>query len=186
MRVQAACRIEDDPQRAWSGDEARGELRVVGGHRAGADDDRIAQGAQPMQVDDVVAPGDELRIAAVRGDEAIEALTEMPDREGPRQRRPAQRQVQIEDDVSRIARGHQRLPSRARAPRDHRGSVLGHSLELPLRADRERGRLPRRREAVRLARRGDHGVPRGVHAALEAGNPWKAGAGSGRHGWTRL
>ena len=57
---------------------ARRELRVVGGHRAGADDDRVAQRAQAVQVHDVLVAGDELRVAGMGGDEAVEALSRWP------------------------------------------------------------------------------------------------------------
>ena len=58
-------RIEDDAQRVGAGNVTRGELRVVGRHRARADDDRVAERAHAVEVQDVLVAGDELRIARV-------------------------------------------------------------------------------------------------------------------------
>src|SRR5262245_12565565 len=73
--------IEHDAKRARSGHMTRRELRIIGGYRSGADHDGVRQGAHPVQVDDIFLSGDELRIAGVRGDETIDALTKMTDRD---------------------------------------------------------------------------------------------------------
>ncbi len=71
--------IEDDAQRVRARHLARGQLRIVGRHGAGADHHRIAQRTHAVQVQDVLLAGDELRVARVGGDEAVEALAQMAD-----------------------------------------------------------------------------------------------------------
>ena len=56
----------NDAERVRSGHVARGELRIVGRHGPGADDDRVAQRAHAVQVHDVVAARDGLRVAGGR------------------------------------------------------------------------------------------------------------------------
>ena len=114
-------RIEDDAQRARPAHVPRRELRIVGRDRAGADDDRVAQRAHAVQVQDVLLAGDVLRFAGVRGDEAVEALAEVADRDRPRDAWRCR-----SADRDRSARGAGRrpeqdeLPAGARAPADDR------------------------------------------------------------------
>ena len=107
MLRQPPRRIEHDAQRARAWDMARGELRIVGRHGAGADDHRVAQRAHAMQVQDVLLAGDELRFAGMGGDEAVEALAEMADGDRVRAGGAADRQVEIDHRVARIV-GRQR------------------------------------------------------------------------------
>ena len=74
----------------------RGQQRIVGRHRTGTHQDRVAQGTQPVHVDDVVAARDGLRVAGRRGDEAVEALAEVANRQRTRGRRAADGQIQAQ------------------------------------------------------------------------------------------
>jgi hypothetical protein len=78
----------------------RGQLGVVRGDRAGADDHRVAQGAHAVQVLDVFLARDVLRFARVCGDEPVEALAEVTDRHRPRDGRAADGQVQIDEGMT--------------------------------------------------------------------------------------
>jgi len=124
-RRQPSSRIDHDPERVRSGDTARRELGIVGRHGAGADDDRVAQGTHAVHVHDVVAAGDELRVARRRRDEPVEALAEMADREGTHERRAADRQIEIQELGSRIARWQPGLPSGSRAPCENGVGAVG-------------------------------------------------------------
>ena len=95
-RRQPPPRIEHDSQRICSGHVTGGEQRIVGSHGPGADEHRVAQGAQPVHVDDVVAAGDGLRIARWRRNESVEALAEVAHRQRTGGRRAADRKVQTQ------------------------------------------------------------------------------------------
>ena len=99
---------------------ARGQLRIVGRNRAGADDDRVAERAHAVKVQDVLFAGHVLRLAGVRGDESVEALAEMADRDRVGVGRAADRQVEIDQRAPRIVGRQQQLEAGVRTPRDHR------------------------------------------------------------------
>ena len=121
---QPPRRIEDDAQRVRAGHVARRQLRIVGRDRAGADDHGVAQRAHAVQVQDVLLAGDELRVAGVGGDEAVEALAEMADGDRPCRRGAGDRQVEIDERLSRVGRTAACIPACACAPRDDRLRVL--------------------------------------------------------------
>ena len=73
-RVEAAVGVEHDAHRRRAFDLARGELRVVGAHRAGADHHGIEQRAQAMRMDDVLVTADPVRGTAGGGDAAVQRL----------------------------------------------------------------------------------------------------------------
>ena len=136
MLAEPAHRIEHDAQRARPGDVARRQLRIVRGDRAGADDDRVAQRAHPVQVQDVFLAGDELRIAGVRGDEAVQALAEVADRDRAGRRGAADRQIQVDQRRALVVRRQEQLPAGLRAPGERRvGSSdrSGRTSASPLR-----------------------------------------------------
>ena len=105
---QPPRRIENHPQRVGTRHMPRRQLRIVGRHGSGADDHRVAERAQPVQVHDVLVAGDELRVAGLRRDETVEALPEMADGDRARRRGAADRQVEVEDMSARIAGGQSR------------------------------------------------------------------------------
>ncbi len=90
-RRQPAGRIEDHTDGIAARHQACRETRIVGSHCAGADDDGIAQGAQPMQMQDVLRTGDRNGIPRRRCDEPVEALAEVSDGDRPIGRRTADR-----------------------------------------------------------------------------------------------
>lgn len=92
---EAGCRrdargcVQHDPHGVRSGDGADGEARVVVRDRPPADDDGVDEGAEAVEVPAILFAGDEACIAGPGGDEAVEALAELGDREraaGVRQR----------------------------------------------------------------------------------------------------
>ena len=124
--------VEDHPQRVGAGHVARGQLRIVGRDRAGADDHDVAERAHAVQVKDVLGAGDELRLARRHRDETVEALAEVADRHGLRRRRAADRQVQVEQSAGRIVRREARVPAAAGLPCDHGvGMPDRHAAQLP-------------------------------------------------------
>ena len=118
---------------------ARGQLRIVGRDRAGAHHHRIAERAQGVQVDDVLVAGDELRVAGMRGDEAVDALPEVADGDRTCRGGAAQRQVEVEDVGARIA-GARRdsQPRPRRQMQDDVWIVAGRGTQVTARALCER------------------------------------------------
>src|SRR5947207_12435474 len=103
------------------------EWRIDGSYGARADNDRVGQRAHAVQVQNVFLAGDVLRLAGVRGDEPVETLAEVTDRDGPGYRRAADRQVEIDERMARVVRRKHRHPAGAGTPRDHRiGMSLGN------------------------------------------------------------
>ena len=115
--AQPPAGVEDDAQRVGAGHVARGQLRVVGRHGAGADDHDVAERAHAMQVEDVLGAGHKLRLARVHRDETVEALAQVADRDRPRRRRAADRQVQVEQTAGADRQAAGRRASRCRAAR---------------------------------------------------------------------
>ena len=74
---------EHDPQRVATLDVADGERRVVGAHGAGADDDRVALGPQPVGVAPRGVAGDPLARAVGRRGAAVEGGRELEHDVGP-------------------------------------------------------------------------------------------------------
>ena len=95
-RRQPPARVEDDAERIRPRHVARGEQWIVGRHGPGANEHRVAQGAQPVHVHDVVVAGDGLRIARGGCDEPVEALAEMAHRQRTGGRGAADRKVQAQ------------------------------------------------------------------------------------------
>lgn len=121
-----------------TGNEPRGELRIVGRDRAGADHDRVAQRAQPVHVEHVLLAGDPPRFAGVRGDEAVEAHAKVADGHWPGCGRAANGQIQIDKGTARIAGGQHGLPAGPRTPRDERVRIAGrHGPQFAIDAERK-------------------------------------------------
>src|SRR3954469_21600961 len=76
-----------------------------------------------MQVDDIGGAGDELRVARVRGDKRVQALTEVPDSDRACRGGVADRQVEVERALKGMFRRKQRSPADARNPLQRDGST---------------------------------------------------------------
>ena len=161
--------IEDDAQRVRPFHEPRRQLRVVGGNRAGADDDGVAERTQPVHMAHVLLAGHPARLSRVRGDEPVEALAEMTDRQRARRRRAADWQVQIDQRPAGIVGGDHRLPSTARLPDEQRSGVVGrHGAQVPALVQRETSGSSHFRQACGLGGGRDDKLPGclevGIHA----------------------
>src|SRR6185436_11374569 len=110
-------------------DVPRGQLRIVGRNRAGADHDRVAKRAHAVQVADVLLAGHVLRLTGMRGDETVEALAEVADRDRPRDRGAADWQIEIDQRMRRIVGWEQNVPTGARAPADDRLTAVARDDE---------------------------------------------------------
>ena len=73
-----------------------------------------------MQVNDVGAAGDELRVTRMGGDETVEALPQVADGDRPRRGRTAHRQVKFEQVRVWIVGREPRVPTGAWPPFEHR------------------------------------------------------------------
>ena len=139
---QAPHGIDHDPQWIRALDLPGGELRIVSGHRARADDHRVTQRAQSMHVPQVLGAGHELRVAGGRGDEAVDALAQVPHRDRTRGRGTADRQIQVDERMTGIGGGHHKHPAMARLPLDQpRRFVEGHATQRTGVVEIERGHL---------------------------------------------
>src|SRR5262249_20451673 len=76
-------------------DAADRKLRVIGERRADADHDRIHEGAQPVQVDEPFVAVDVVRVAACRGDAAVQRLSDLAHHHEIVDRAGAQRAEQV-------------------------------------------------------------------------------------------
>src|SRR3546814_80049 len=94
VRPELAVGVDDDTHRVVARAMADGELRIVGPHRAGADQYDVEQRPHAVIVQDVLMPGDEARGAAHRRDPPIQRLAEMRHDEG--RRRMAERSIEFE------------------------------------------------------------------------------------------
>ncbi len=81
--VEPSSRIEHHPHRMLSRDVANVELGIVRLDGAGANQNRIHQRTQAMQVNATFKPVDVMRRPGHRGDSTVQALTELSDRQGP-------------------------------------------------------------------------------------------------------
>ena len=93
---EAAARIEHHSYRMRAGDPAGGQLRIVAFHGAGANDDRIAQCAHPVQVRQVLGAVDVTGRAVRGGDAPIQALAEMRHRQRSAPTSQGDRQIKIQ------------------------------------------------------------------------------------------
>ncbi len=73
----AAAWIKHHPRRVVAAHVAHGQLRIVGAGGARAHDDRIDQRSQAVQVNQTFMTIDVMRVAAFRGDTAIQALPQL-------------------------------------------------------------------------------------------------------------
>ncbi len=76
-----AVRVEHDAHRVGAGAGADGQPRVVRDGGSGADDDRVREGAHPVQVRAVLLPGDVVGVTGAGGDEPVDTLPELGERE---------------------------------------------------------------------------------------------------------
>lgn len=93
----AAARVEDDAHRVVARAGADRQSRVVRDGGAGADDDRVGEGAQPVQVLPVLLAGDVVGVTGAAGDETVQALAQL--REGDVRPGQTQRQVAVGQGV---------------------------------------------------------------------------------------
>jgi hypothetical protein len=77
--AEPAVRIDDDAGRLPPGDPAYGQLRIVGYRSTDADNDRIDQSSQPVEVRQSGRPVDVFRMPRFRRNTAIERLTDLAD-----------------------------------------------------------------------------------------------------------
>jgi hypothetical protein len=109
------------------------EERVVSCNGSCAHDNRIAQGAEPVKVHDIFPTGHVMRFPGWHRDEAIEALTKMPDHDRTAAGRAADWEVQIEQIVTRVVAREQDCPAHWGLPRDDGLQMARrHWLEAPV------------------------------------------------------
>ena len=77
--AEPAVRIDDDAGRLLPGDPAYGQLRIVGYRSTDADNDRIDQSPQPVEVRNSGRPIDVFRMPRFRRNAAIQRLTNLAD-----------------------------------------------------------------------------------------------------------
>ncbi len=70
-------RIDDNTHRMVTGAGADGELRIVGGGGSGADEHRVGERPQPVEMEAVLRTGDVVGVAGAGGDEPVQALAEL-------------------------------------------------------------------------------------------------------------
>ena len=112
-------RIEHDADGVRALDVPHRELRIVARDGAGADDDRGRQRAQPVQMPHVVRARHVVRIARRRRDVAVEALSQVRNRERPPGTRDAQRRIELEQwphGCRRVGRARRKLVAAADEP----------------------------------------------------------------------
>ena len=157
--------IDHHSQRAAAGHQPRGQLRIVDRHRARADHDGVAEGAQAVHVAEVLLAGHPARVAGVGRDEPVHALTEMSDRDRVRTGSAADRQVEI-DHRARVGirvEHRRRLPSAGCAPHEQRvGVVSANRSQLAVRIEREGRALCGVRELFGGGSRREQQRPHGV------------------------
>ena len=76
--------------------------RVVSCNGSCADDNRVAQGTQPVKVHDVFPAGHVLRFPGWHRNEAVETLTKVSDHNRAAAGRAADGEVQVEQSVARV------------------------------------------------------------------------------------
>ncbi len=89
--AKTAVRIDDDAGRWRPGDPAHSQLRVVGYRGTDADNNRVDQGPQPVEVGKAGRPVDVFRMPRFRRNTAIERLTDLTDHHELIDKAPAKR-----------------------------------------------------------------------------------------------
>jgi glycosyltransferase 2 family protein len=118
----SALGIDDHADRRRSRHRTRRQLGIIGRDRLGTNDHGIRQRAQPVQVLPVLFARDVVGVTGPRGDETIDALSQLGDRD--RWPRSDQGSVSIEQRRIRPDRGPVRNPALQQlAP--HIGQVAG-------------------------------------------------------------
>ncbi len=79
LGAKPAFRIDDDARRLRPGAAPHGQQRIVGDGGADADDDRIHQRPQPMQVHQARRPIDVFRVPGFRRNAAVQRLADLAD-----------------------------------------------------------------------------------------------------------
>jgi hypothetical protein len=77
--AETAVRIDDDACRLLPGDPAYGQLRIIGYRSTDADNDRVYQSPQPVQVGQSGRPIDVFRMPRFRRNTAVERLADLAD-----------------------------------------------------------------------------------------------------------
>ena len=93
---QPSAGVENHPHGVVARHQARGQARVVDGHRLGADQHGIRQGTQTVQMADIRWPGDVTGLPTGGGDETIQALAQVGKGQGGGWHGRQQRQVEVE------------------------------------------------------------------------------------------
>ncbi|GAB2820215.1 hypothetical protein GCM10027176_25730 [Actinoallomurus bryophytorum] len=128
----AAAMVQQHTHRVGARAGAYGQPRVVGDGGPGADDDRVGECAEPVQVKTVLLARDVDRVAGTGRDEAVHALAEL----GEHVTRTAQAQGNVEfGEVFGLGRGVVLPPPRAVLAADEPGLPgvpLGPYAEQPL------------------------------------------------------
>ena len=101
VRTQPTPRVENNTQRIASRYQACGQARIVGCYGFRADDHRVAQGTHPVQMGNILRPGDITGIARTGCDLSIQALAEMPEYDRMTGTRLAQWQIQPQELIGR-------------------------------------------------------------------------------------
>jgi hypothetical protein len=94
--VQPCARVKDDANRVVAGHQSGGQPRIIRSDRLRAYHDTVAKGAHAVQMNNVLRPGDIVRVARSRSDAAVEALTQMADGEAFTTVEAAKGQIEIE------------------------------------------------------------------------------------------
>jgi hypothetical protein len=81
LRLQPAVRVENDSDWIRAFDVPHCQTRVVGGDRAGADDDGVDNGAKAMEPLDISRAGNVMGVALLCGNSTVEALSDLGDHE---------------------------------------------------------------------------------------------------------
>ncbi len=108
--AQTPAGIEHDPYRIRPRHQPRRQLRIVDRHRSRSNDDRMRQRTEAVHMEDVFRAGDPLRFTGVGGDETVEALAQMTERQRPRGGSAAEGEIQIEQRPLRIVKRQQAMP----------------------------------------------------------------------------
>ena len=110
---QAQLRIDDDPVRVVSGAPSDGQLRVVGPHGAGTDEDCVGECPHAMAMQQVGLAGDPAGVPVLGRNSAVEALPDVSDGE-PAGVRKAIGKVEVELHRDIIRQRRRCTPSRHR------------------------------------------------------------------------
>jgi len=125
--AQGAPRIDHHAHRIWTHDTTDGELRIIGAHSAGADDDGIDDGAQAMQMIEPCRSVYVVGMAGKRGNTPVERLTDLTNHHGAGGRACPQGAEQLLP----CPRQHVSGPYSMRNFGPRRGGVGGPTLHQP-------------------------------------------------------